>query len=389
VEKLKILVVNNLYPPQVVGGYERAIADYARLLQERGHQVLVITSNTEHLPTGYKKADSDPQTVRRCLSLWGTWTEVGAQPFYPGYVAAIAVQNYKTLEQVLRSFQPDVCLIGNADFLGSPILEQILAAGIPIAHYVMNAQPGYSYDLAPDSSLYRYITVSNWIRENLQKQGYPTETAQTIYPGAEVEGFYQAELAPRNRLRIVYASLVMHYKGPDILIEALYLLHNADIDFTATIAGGSLNPSFVQELQEFVESEGLQDKIHFAGLLSRQELQQLYKTHNIWVLPSRFEEPFSIGLIEAMVAGMTIIASNTGGSPEAVEHGETGLIFESENPMDLADQLSYLLMNPAEWEAMSRKGQERALSELSRTRTMDRLESVLYELTLPNKKINQ
>jgi glycosyltransferase involved in cell wall biosynthesis len=57
--------------------------------------------------------------------------------------------------------------------------------------------------------------------------------------------------------------------------------------------------------------------------------------------------------------------------------------------MDLADQLSYLLMNPAEWEAMSRKGQERALSELSRTRTMDRLESVLYELTLPNKKINQ
>ena len=55
-EKLKILVVNNLYPPQVVGGYERAIADYARLLQERGHQVLVITSNTEHLPTGYKKA---------------------------------------------------------------------------------------------------------------------------------------------------------------------------------------------------------------------------------------------------------------------------------------------------------------------------------------------
>jgi len=381
-EKLKILVVNNLYPPQVVGGYERAIADYAKLLQERGHQVLVITSNTEHLPTGYKKADSDPQSVRRCLSLWGTWTERGAQPFYPAHVAAIAVQNYKTLEEVLRSFQPDVCLTGNADFLGSPILEQILAAGIPIAHYVMNSQPGYSHDLAPQSSLYRYITVSNWIRENLQKQGYPTETAQTIYPGAEVEGFYQPELPPRDRLRIVYAGLVMHYKGPDVLIEALYLLHNADIDFTATIAGGSLNPSFVQELQEFVESEGLQDKIHFAGLLSRQELQQLYKTHNIWVLPSRFEEPFSIGLIEAMVAGLTIVASNTGGSPEAVKHGETGLIFESENPMDLADQLSYLWMNPAEWENMVRKGQERALSELSRTRTIDRLESVLYELAV-------
>ena len=388
-EKLKILVVNNLYPPQVVGGYERAIADYARLLQERGHQVLVITSNTEHLPTGYKKADSDPQTVRRCLSLWGTWTERGAQPFYAAHVAAIAVQNYKTLEEVLCSFQPDVCLTGNADFLGSSILEQILATGTPIAHYVMNSQPGYSHDLAPQSSLYRYITVSNWIRDNLQQQGYPTETAQTIYPGAEVEEFYQAELPPRDRLRIVYASLVMHYKGPDVLIEALYLLHNAGVDFTATIAGGSLTPSFVEALQEFVESEGLQEKIHFAGLLSRQELKQLYKTHNIWVLPSRFEEPFSIGLIEAMVAGLTIVTSDTGGSPEAVKDGETGLIFESENPLDLADNLSSLPMNPAEWEAMTRKGQERALSELSRTRTMDRLESVLYELALQNLKISQ
>jgi glycosyltransferase involved in cell wall biosynthesis len=381
-DKLKILVISNLYPPQVVGGYERAIADYAGLLQERGHTVLVLTSNTEYLPTGYQKADSDPSTVRRCLSLWGTWTERGAQPFSPAHVASIAVHNYKILEQELNSFKPDVCLAGNTDFLGSEVLEQILAAEIPIAHYVMNAQPGYSYDLAPQSSFYRYITVSNWIRENLQKQGYPTETAQTIYPGAQVEEFYQAEISPRDRLRIVYAGLVMHYKGPDVLIEALYLLHNADIDFTATIAGGSLNPSFVQELQKFVESEGLQDKIHFAGLLSRQELKQLYKTHNIWVLPSRFEEPFSIGLIEAMVAGMTIVASNTGGSPEAVKHKETGLIFESENPMDLADQLSYLLMNPTEWEDMVRRGKERALSELNRTYTMDRLETVLYELAV-------
>jgi len=385
-EKLKILVVNNLYPPQVVGGYERAIADYARLLQERGHTVLVLTSNTEYLPTGYQKADSDPSTVRRCLCLWGTWTERGAQPFYPAHIASIAVRNYKTLEQELKSFKPDVCLAGNTDFLGSEVLEQILDAEIPVVHYIMNSQPGYTHDLAPQSSLYRYITVSDWIRQNLQEQGYPTETAQTIYPGAEVEGFYQAQLPPRARLRIVYASLVMHYKGPDVLIEALYLLHNADIDFTATIAGGSLTPSFVQALQEFVESEGLQDKIHFAGLLSRQELQQLYKTHNIWVLPSRFEEPFSIGLIEAMVAGLTIVTSNTGGSPEAVKHGETGLIFESENPMDLADQLSYLWMNPAEWEDMVRKGQQRALSELSRNRTMDRLESVLYELALHNQK---
>jgi len=387
--KLKILVINNLYPPQVIGGYERALADYAKLLHDRGHNVLVLTSNTEELPTGYTKAESDLSMVRRSLSLWGAWTHQGTEAFYPGKVASIAVQNYQTLEQVLLAWKPDVCLAGNMDFLGATVLEQMLAADIPVAHYVMNSQPGYPPELAPRSSLYRYITVSEWIRNTLQQQGYPVETAQTIYPGAEVADFYQVELPPRDRLRIVYAGLVMHYKGPDVLIEALYLLHETGVDFTATIAGGSLTPEFARVLQEFVESEGLQEKICFTGLLSRQELVQLYRTHNVWVLPSRFEEPFSIGLMEAMVAGLTIVASDTGGSPEAVKDGETGLIFESENPLDLGDQLSYLFMNPAEWEAMSRKGQERALSELSRTRTMDRLESVLYELTLSNKKINQ
>ncbi|MEG3857895.1 glycosyltransferase family 4 protein [Microcoleus sp. herbarium12] len=297
-------------------------------------------------------------------------------------MAAIAVDNYQILEQELQSFKPNICLAGNMDFLGSTVLEKILNNGVPIAHYVMNGHPGYPSALTPPTGSYRYITVSNYIKDILQQQGYAIENAQTIYPGADVEDFYQSELPPREQLRIAYASLVMHYKGVDVFIEALYLLHEAGVDFTATIAGGSLNPQFVEALEKFVELEGLQEKIRFVGLLSREELKELYRTHNVWVLPSRFQEPFSIGLIEAMVGGLTIVASNTGGSPEAVEHGETGLIFESENPLDLADNLSFLLMNPEEWEVITRRGQQRALSELSRTRTMDRLESVLYEMAV-------
>ncbi len=381
-EKLKILVINNLYPPQVIGGYERAIADYARLLHHRGHKVFVLTSDTQGLPTSDKNTEPEPIIVRRCLSLWGTWTDQGTQrlPFEQG--ASIILQNRWTLAQELYSIQPDVCLAGNMDLLGIELLEQILAAGIPVAHYVMNSRPGYPPEFAPRSSLYRYITVSNWIRQGLQEQCYPVETTQTIYPGAEVEEFYQSELPSRDQLHIVYASLVMHYKGADVLVEALSLLHAAGVKFTATIAGGSLTPEFVRALHKFIESEGMQEQVQFTGVLSRQELKQLYRTHNVWVLPSRFQEPFSIGLIEAMVAGLTIIASNTGGSPEAVEHGETGFIFESENPLELADILSSLPSRPAEWEAIARQGQQRALSKFSRTSTMEQLESVLVELAL-------
>ncbi|NJL92017.1 MAG: glycosyltransferase family 4 protein [Coleofasciculaceae cyanobacterium SM2_1_6] len=311
-------------------------------------------------------------------SLWGT----------------IAIQNYHALAQELQLFTPDVCLAGNLDFLGSAVAEQILAAGIPIAHYVMNGQPGYPSDLVPSGdfakNFYQYITVSDWICRNLTDNGYPTTTAQTIYPGAEVEQFYQAELPPRDQLRIVYAGLVMHYKGTDVLTEALYLLHQEGIDFTATIAGGSLTPDFVDLLKDFINEEGLAEKVQFTGLLDRQGLRELYKTHNVWVLPSRFNEPFSIGLVEAMVAGLTIVASDTGGSPEAIlpqegyanEHRLSGLIFESENALDLADNLSFLTLNPDQWEAMTRRGQQRGLTEFSRTRTIEQLEALLQKLHL-------
>lgn len=380
-EKLKILIINNLFPPQVVGGYERAIADYARRLHHRGHEVLVLTANVEGLTTGYDQSEPEPMPIKRSLSLWGNWGNRGAVPYPTVYGAAIAVQNYQALSQELQLFAADVCLAGNLDFLGSAVAEQILAAGVPIAHYVMNGQPGYPADLAPKSILYQYITVSDWIQNKLTEQDYPTTTAQTIYPGADVDQFYQSELPPRDKLRIAYAGLVMHYKGTDVLTEALYLLHQDEVDFTATIAGGSLTPDFVDLLKNFITEEGLEDKVKFTGLLDRQGLKELYKTHNVWVLPSRFDEPFSIGLIEAMVAGLTIIASDTGGSPEALIHQESGLIFESENALDLADNLSFFTLNPAQWESITRQGQQRGLTEFSRTRTIEQIELILWNLS--------
>jgi glycosyltransferase involved in cell wall biosynthesis len=172
----------------------------------------------------------------------------------------------------------------------------------------------------------------------------------------------------------------MPYKGADVLIEALSLLHAAGVRFTATIAGGTLMPEFVQALQEFVESEGMQDKIQFPGVLSRQELKQLYRTHNVLVFPSRFQEPFGISQIEAMAAGLTLVTSGTGGAGEIVEHGKNGLIFESENSLALADLLSSLPTRPTEWEAITRRGQQRAISQFSQTHAIEQIEVILLDL---------
>jgi glycogen synthase len=378
---LRILLISNLYPPQVVGGYERAMADYTRLLSLRGHTVLVLTANVEGLPTSYASSDNlETFEIKRSLSLRGTWTSSGIQRFSAQAIEASVRKNHLVTAQAIQSFHPDICLTGNIDLLGIEIISQILSAEIPVAHYLMNKLPGYPFQDAPKTPLYRCITVSDWVRRNLSESGYPTGNSQTIYPGGDAKKFCQSSLPPRDRLRIVYASLVMRYKGADLLISALSFLQAAGVEFTATIAGGSLETSYVQSLQETVKINGLDAYVRFTGLLVQAELQEIYRTHNVWVLPSRFQEPFSIGLLEAMQAGLTIVASNTGGSPEAIDCGETGFIFESENVLDLANILTSLPINSELWASVAQKGQQKALSQFTRSHTIEQLESVFIEL---------
>jgi glycosyltransferase involved in cell wall biosynthesis len=381
---LRILVISNFYPPQVLGGYERSIADFSRLLHHRGHTVLVLTSDTPQFSASHTSQYPDPK-VDRCLTLMAEWAADGAQWLEHDRVIALNQQNQCTLQQQIQAFQPNVCLAGNLDGLQveTEILEVLLGAQIPVAHYIMNGSLGYAWELTPQQSTFCFLTCSDWLTRKLASSNYPTHSTRTIYPGADVEAFYQSELPPRDRLRIAYASLVAPYKGTDVLLEALSLLHNAGVDFEATIAGGTFVPEFAEALKEFVVAEGMQAKVRFTGVLSRQELIELYKTHNVLAFPSRFEEPFGISQIEAMAAGLTLVTSGTGGAREIVSvSGQDGLLFESENPLDLADVLAALPIEPERWAAIAACGQQRAMTEFSQTKAVEQLEQVLYHLML-------
>lgn len=376
---MKILVITNLYPPQLIGGYERSMADYSRLLHQRGHKVHVLTSNTEAYTTSYTEAVAEP-IINRTLKLCGEWTQQSPACYSFDVIQDALHCNRHIIRSEIESFQPDVCLSGNIDFLGLDALEIILENSIPVLHYMMNEHPGYLPEVAPKTQQYQYITCSEWIRKTLEQAGYPTATAQTIYPGAAVEEFYQEELPQRDYLRIAYASLVMPYKGAGVLMEALALLKATELKFTATFAGGSLMPEFVAALQSFAEAEGMKDQVTFTGALSREGLKQLYKNHNVLVFPSCFPEPFGISQIEAMASGLALVTSGTGGACETIRHGQEGFLFESENFLELAETLSYLPTHVDEWKTISHNGQQHALSKFGQAKAVEEIETILLEL---------
>src|SRR2546426_3143272 len=109
---MKILFLSNLYPPNVVGGYERLCFEIASGLSSRGHQVRVLTSNY-----GGKAEDFTGQIVERGLKLSANEEDI-YQPFSctPEQRIAMNMHNAATLTRVVNEFEPDVIFIWNLFF---------------------------------------------------------------------------------------------------------------------------------------------------------------------------------------------------------------------------------------------------------------------------------
>ncbi len=373
----KILVINNLYPPQELGGYGRLLFDFTNILRKRGHSIYVLTSDTPYLGNTV----GDAPDVDRSLELFGGW-QGGVCKSIENREEIIRMirKNLSKLQQVLNEFQPDVCLLGNIDFLSKNIMDPILEKKIPVVHHLGNQSPGYTVAETPKSRLYHLATASDWLKNVIKNDGYPLKDISVIYPGAMVEEFRMRIPPSYDKLRIAYASIVLPYKGPHILINALKKLNDLGIDFSCSMAGTTTDETFVNKLKEFITIQGMDNKIQFPGFLSREALKDLFARHNVLVFPSIVKEAFGISPVEAMAAGLTVITSGTGGAKEVVEHGVSGIIFKSEDDASLADALIGLAKDTRRWGQIALAGQRRAMELFDIEHSVDALESCFSRL---------
>ncbi len=155
------------------------------------------------------------------------------------------------------------------------------------------------------------------------------------------------------------------WKGQDRLLRAQALLRERGHRIHMVMVGGDaydLSPRYAQSLPRLVDRLGLTDAVTMTGQVP--DAGPYIERMDILVNASDCE-PFGIVLLEGMARGVAVVAVDSGGPAEVIEHGRTGMLARSGEPSALADALEPLLVSPALRRAIGQAGRERFMEEFT------------------------
>jgi glycogen(starch) synthase len=333
---VRVLVLSNLYPPDVIGGYEIACRQASDCLRRRGHEVLVLTS-VPRSPVGH-----EPH-VRRTLRLANIWdlvlrhslSEAGRR-LDDVAAAQIDAGNVHQLIATLAEFSPDVVYVGNVIGLGGlGLIACLQHLRVPWVWHLGDNVPQYlcahGGRIVPELARQfgrqfrgRYLACSSRLVEQIEDKGISLGDNVEVVPYWVVG----ARPAPRERyfqkgetLRVVSAGRVVPEKGIDLLIEAFGILRaqgcrNISLDIYGSEDG--VDPTHYPSL---IEREAVGVCVALKGAKPQAELHQLYDRYDVFAFPTWDEEPFGIAPLEAAARGCVPLISEDCGLAEWLVHG--------------------------------------------------------------------
>jgi len=206
----------------------------------------------------------------------------------------------------------------------------------------------------------RVIALTSVEAKLLQRLGVPAQRIRVIPNGVDLNEF--AGLPLRHPIGDATKLLFVgrcypRQKGLEYLVKAIPLLPSREA-VSLTIVGEDWGG--VAMLRSLARSLGIEHQIVFKGALGRSDVIRAYASADIFVLPSLFE-PFGIVLLEAMAAGLPVVASAVGGIVDVVADGTTGLLVPPGNPSALAAGLEHLIADSSSRARMGQEGRRRVL----------------------------
>lgn len=198
-------------------------------------------------------------------------------------------------------------------------------------------------------------------------------------PGAEPEGLREELGLAEGAPTVIVVGRLTPWKGHEVLLRAWRLVVRRVPGARLLVAGevAFWEDGYDEQLRSQAEELGVADAVRWLGL--REDVPELLRLSDVLVLPS-IDEPFGRVVIEAMAAGLVVVATASGGVPEIVVDGRTGLLAPPGEHEPLADAICELLADEDRAREMGQAGRARALERYDVRRVARQVQELYEEL---------
>ena len=290
----------------------------------------------------------------------------------------------------------------------------------PRAHIVLHMHAEWLSQHDPDMIARRlkhvdtiFCCSGHVMRRLLERFPGLENKVRVVFNGCDVERFTPREEQARSQAgetqRVLFVGRISPEKGVHDLMDAFaaFAARRPEIQLDLVGGAGSLPADFlvglsrdplVRQLERFYQTdylgevkrripEHLRERVIFHGNIGHDEIGAYYRAASVFVCPS-LSDAFPLTVVEAMAAGLPVVASAVGGIPEAVVDGETGILVEPDNPEALSRALSLLLDDSALRRRMGAAGRERALRLFS-WRAIGSEVASIYSQAISNREVGR
>jgi glycosyltransferase involved in cell wall biosynthesis len=357
---MRILVLTWEFPPRIVGGIARHVAELYPELVQLGHEIHLITIEFGQAPL-YEVVDGIHVHRVPVASAENFFHWIGNLNESMGHHGG------KLIEE-----QGPFALIHAHDWL---VADAAIALKhhfkIPLVATIHATEYGRYNGLYEDTHRYiaskegilaynawRIIVCSNYMRHELERAlGAPGDKIDVVFNGIRPEkkrrlpqfdhASFRRRFAQDSEKIVYYVGRMTYEKGVAVLLNAApkVLWEMGDRVKFVIVGGGNTDL-----LQQQAGNLGIWHKCYFTGFMSDRDLDKFQTVADCAVFPSLYE-PFGIVALESFAARVPVVVSDTGGFPEVVQHAKTGIVTYTNNADSLAWGILEVLQNPdyAQW----------------------------------------
>jgi len=295
-------------------------------------------------------------------------------------------QRHRVLRKAIRQWQPDL-VHSHLWPTAAAVNAALWGSGIPHLIHIRDTPPAFQERrwqsqvkrrmLAWSLNLRKawYVAVSHASADYaIQHLAIPKERTRVVLNGVDLAGFLHGKrrtASLRAPIVIGCAGRLVETKGHIYVLRAIASLRREQFDVRLRIAGsGSMRPSLEKESREL----GIADFVQIVDY--HAEIQDFYRSLDIYVLPSLSSEGLSRSLIEAMASGIPVIATNCEGTSEALRDGEDGIIVRCGESDAIATAIKQLIRDPQLRARLSASARQHAIDALSINRVVSEIEKL-------------